>query len=60
MHAPLPEMPSSHPSPAPAVYEDQVPLPPLGPNLNVLMVWPRFPASFWGFEGVLEMLPEAP
>jgi radical SAM superfamily enzyme YgiQ (UPF0313 family) len=32
--------------------------PPLGPNLKVLMVWPRFPASFWGFEGVLEMLPE--
>jgi radical SAM superfamily enzyme YgiQ (UPF0313 family) len=21
-------------------------------------VWPKFPASFWGFEGVLEMLPE--
>jgi radical SAM superfamily enzyme YgiQ (UPF0313 family) len=32
--------------------------PPLGPNLKVLLVWPRFPASFWGFEGVLEMLPE--
>jgi radical SAM superfamily enzyme YgiQ (UPF0313 family) len=32
--------------------------PPLGSNLNVLMIWPRFPASFWGFEGVLEMLPE--
>src|SRR5580700_10269019 len=32
--------------------------PPLGPNLNVLMVWPRFPPSFWGFEGVLEMIPE--
>lgn len=33
-------------------------LPPLGPKLNVLMVWPRFPSSFWGFEGVLEMIPE--
>jgi hypothetical protein len=33
--------------------------PPLGPNLKVLLVWPKFPASFWGFEGVLEMLPEA-
>ncbi len=33
--------------------------PPLGPNLKVLMVWPRFPPSFWGFEGVLQMLPEA-
>ena len=32
--------------------------PALGPNLKVLMVWPRFPPSFWGFEGVLEMLPE--
>lgn len=33
--------------------------PPLGPNLKVLLVWPRFPPSFWGFEGVLRMLPEA-
>jgi len=32
---------------------------PLGPNVKALMVWPRFPASFWGFEGVLEMLPES-
>jgi radical SAM superfamily enzyme YgiQ (UPF0313 family) len=31
---------------------------PLGSNLNVLMIWPRFPPSFWGFEGVLEMIPE--
>ena len=35
------------------------PLPPLGSNLNVLLVWPKFPPSFWGFEGVLQMLPEA-
>ncbi len=34
-------------------------LPPLGTSLNVLMVWPKFPPSFWGFEGVLDMLPEA-
>jgi radical SAM superfamily enzyme YgiQ (UPF0313 family) len=34
-------------------------LPPLGSNLKVLMVWPRFLPSFWGFEGVLEMLPES-
>src|SRR5579863_9640587 len=33
--------------------------PPLGQNLKVLLVWPRFPPSFWGFEGVLQMLPEA-
>lgn len=37
----------------------QKPFPPLGTNINVLMVWPRFPSSFWGFEGVLEMIPEA-
>src|SRR3984885_2439368 len=41
------------PQPVPA------PFPPLGSNLKVLLVWPRFPPSFWGFEGVLEMLPEA-
>jgi len=34
------------------------PLPPLGTDLKILMVWPRFPPSFWGFEGVLEMIPE--
>ncbi len=32
--------------------------PPLGPNIKALMVWPRFPPSFWGFEGVLQMIPE--
>ena len=32
--------------------------PPLGPKLKALMVWPKFPRSFWGFEGVLEMVPE--
>lgn len=30
----------------------------LGPNLNVLMVWPRFPASFWGFQGMMSLVPE--
>src|SRR5882724_8397663 len=34
------------------------PFPPLGPNVKALMVWPRFPPSFWGFEGVLTMIPE--
>ena len=33
--------------------------PPLGQNLNVLLVWPKFPPSFWGFEGAMEMMPEA-
>src|SRR5436305_9502931 len=36
-----------------------VSFPPLGKNLKVLLVWPKFPPSFWGFEGVLQMLPEA-
>ena len=40
--------------------EDAVePLPPLGAGLKILMVWPRFPPSFWGFEGVLELIPES-
>jgi radical SAM superfamily enzyme YgiQ (UPF0313 family) len=30
----------------------------LGPNLHALLIWPRFPRSFWGFEGALDMLPE--
>ncbi len=33
-------------------------LPPLGPNLKALLVWPRFPPSFWGFEGTLDMMQE--
>jgi radical SAM superfamily enzyme YgiQ (UPF0313 family) len=43
----------------PALQPQHVSLPPLGSNLKVLLVWPRFPPSFWGFEGVLKMLPEA-
>lgn len=35
------------------------PFPALGPNLKVLLVWPKFPPSFWGFEGALKMMPEA-
>ncbi len=44
---------------SPASAADPSIFAPLGSSLNVLMVWPRFPPSFWGFEGVLEMLPEA-
>jgi hypothetical protein len=33
--------------------------PALGPNLKVLLIWPKFPRSFWGFESALEMLPQA-
>ena len=32
--------------------------PPLGAALKVLMVWPRFPPSFWSFEATLDLLPE--
>ena len=38
--------------------EPSATFPPLGRNLKVLLVWPRFPPSFWGFEGVLEMMRE--
>src|SRR5690349_23830449 len=33
------------------------PFPPLGPALKVLMVWPRFPSSFWSFDGILDLVP---
>jgi len=32
--------------------------PPLGPTIKVLMVWPRFPASFWSLGEVMEIVPE--
>jgi radical SAM superfamily enzyme YgiQ (UPF0313 family) len=31
---------------------------PLGSALKVLMVWPRFPASFWSFDGIMNLVPE--
>ena len=43
------------PEPASLPYTS---LPALGSNIKVLMVWPSFPPSFWGFEGVLQMIPE--
>jgi radical SAM superfamily enzyme YgiQ (UPF0313 family) len=33
-------------------------LPPLGRQLDVLLVWPRFPASFWSLSGIMELLPQ--
>jgi radical SAM superfamily enzyme YgiQ (UPF0313 family) len=45
----------SAPEPASVPYTS---LPALGSNIKVLMVWPSFPPSFWGFEGVLQMIPE--
>jgi radical SAM superfamily enzyme YgiQ (UPF0313 family) len=32
--------------------------PPLGPAIKVLMVWPRFPASFWSLGELMEIVPE--
>jgi radical SAM superfamily enzyme YgiQ (UPF0313 family) len=32
--------------------------PPLGPDIKVLMVWPRFPASYWSLGEVAEIVPE--
>jgi len=32
--------------------------PPLGASIKVLMVWPRFPPSFWGFNAMLDLIPE--
>jgi radical SAM superfamily enzyme YgiQ (UPF0313 family) len=29
---------------------------PLGPAPKVLLVWPRFPPSFWSFEGILDLI----
>src|SRR5262249_38597618 len=31
--------------------------PPLGPAIKVLMIWPRFPSSFWSFDGVMNLVP---
>jgi radical SAM superfamily enzyme YgiQ (UPF0313 family) len=32
--------------------------PPLGQHLNVLMVWPRVPISFWGHQHTSQLIPE--
>ena len=33
------------------------PFPPLGKAVKVLMIWPRFPPSFWSFAGVMDLVP---
>src|SRR5713226_7200811 len=38
--------------------EDVRSFPPFGPAIKVLMVWPRFPASFWSLGEVMEIVPE--
>ncbi|PWU10742.1 MAG: B12-binding domain-containing radical SAM protein [Terriglobia bacterium] len=35
-----------------------VTFPPLGPAVNVLMIWPRFQKSYWGMEGMMDVVPE--
>jgi radical SAM superfamily enzyme YgiQ (UPF0313 family) len=30
---------------------------PLGAALKALLVWPRFPSSFWTFDGILDLVP---
>jgi radical SAM superfamily enzyme YgiQ (UPF0313 family) len=30
---------------------------PLGPALKALMVWPRFPSSFWSLDGIMDLIP---
>ena len=46
--------------PFPILSSDLAPVsfPPLGSQVKALMVWPSFPPSFWGFEGVMPMVPE--
>jgi radical SAM superfamily enzyme YgiQ (UPF0313 family) len=54
------ELTGSEESPAPVAREDGRELPnfaPLGSALKVLLVWPRFPSSFWSFEGMMELIP---
>ena len=55
--APLPVLRPT-PDTTPSDPVDTASFPPLGSNVKVLMVWPSFPPSFWGFEGVLQMIPE--
>ena len=38
--------------------KDMSVFPPLGPAIKVLMVWPRFPSSFWSLGEVMEIVPE--
>ena len=44
-------------------YRDEDPrdphsFPPLGAAIKVLMIWSRFPPSFWSFEAMLDLIPE--
>lgn len=57
----MPGLPTTNPFPQLSILPDEDAterLPPLGAGLKILMIWPRFPPSFWGFEGVLAIIPE--
>jgi radical SAM superfamily enzyme YgiQ (UPF0313 family) len=56
----MPDRPADQTHPFPLFESDgaSASFPALGRNIRALMIWPRFPASFWGFEGVLEIIPE--
>lgn len=45
---------------SPAIDPGALPgFPALGKQIKVLMVWPRFPSSFWGFQGMTnDLIPE--
>ncbi len=56
----MPQLTDSEKRSKPKVADDPTEaqdLPPLGPALKVLMVWPRFPSSFWSFDGILDLVP---
>jgi hypothetical protein len=36
---------------------DETSFAPLGSELKVLLVWPRFPSSFWSMDGILDLVP---
>jgi len=38
--------------------EKMSPFPPLGPAIKVLMVWPRFPSSYWSLGEAAQIVPE--
>lgn len=56
---PVPAGGSIFPIPVPSYGGPTVSFAPLGPSLKVLLIWPKFPPSFWGFEGAMTIMPEA-
>jgi radical SAM superfamily enzyme YgiQ (UPF0313 family) len=48
----LPVLPNSGPNDTVVSFQ------PLGSDPAVLLIWPKFPKSYWGLEGIAEILPE--